>query len=309
MIKTPDKTKQYSNTIRKYLELGRATKLSTTGSTPTNNVIYYIPRHYVTNSNKQNKFRVVFDASAKFAGTSLNYHLLKGPDLPNSLVTILLRFRNGKCSLFADIGNMFHQILIKQNDRNYLRFFWRDNQNLVMDEYQMNVHIFGKNDSPCIANFSLKQCAKDQRDEFLKIITESFDKDFYMDGFLQSRECVKDLINIPTQLLQLLSNKGFRLTKWISNSQIILDQLPTAELETKNKIKYLAYENSFKKVLELLWNVKSDTLKLPSNIKRISNTKKGLLSALCSVFEPLGFVAPCLIEPKLINTGVMTKKY
>ena len=41
-------------------------------------------------------------------------------------------------------------------------------------------------------------------------------------------------------------------------------------------------------------------MKLPSNIKRISNTKRGLLSVLCSVFDPLGFVAPCLIEHKLI---------
>ena len=39
---------------------------------------------------------------------------------------------------------------------------------------------------------------------------------------------------------------------------------------------------------------------MPSNIKRISNTKRGLLSALCSVFDLLGFVVPCLIEPKLI---------
>ena len=193
---------------------------------------------------------------------------------------------------------MFHQIFVKQNDGNYLRFLWRDSQNLVIDEDQMNVHTFGKNDSPCIANFSLKQCAKDQQDEFSKVITESVDKDFYMDDFLKSGECVKDLINIATQLIQLLSNKGFRLTKWISNSQIILDRLPTADLEIKNKIKDLTYENSFKKVLGLLWNVKSDTLKLPSNIKRI--TKIDLLSALCSVFDPLGFVAPCLIEPKLI---------
>ena len=94
----------------------------------------------------------------------------------------------------------------------------------------MNVHIFGKKDSPCITNFSLKQWAKDQQDEFSKVITESVDKDLYIYDFLKSGECVKDLINIATQLLQLLSNKGFRLTKWISNSQIILDQLPTAEL-------------------------------------------------------------------------------
>ena len=126
----------------------------------------------------------------------------------------------------------------------------------------MNVHIFGKNDSPCIANFSLKQCAKDQQDEFSKVITESVNKDFYMDDFLKSSECVKDLISIATQLLRLLSNKGFRLTKWISSSRIILDQLPTVELEIKSKIKDLTYENSFKKVLELLSNVKSDVFEI-----------------------------------------------
>ena len=93
-----------------------------------------------------------------------------------------------------------------------------------------------------------------QQDEFSKVISESVDKDFYMDDFLKSGERVKDLINIATssQLLQLLSNKGLRLTKWISNGQFILDQLPTAELEIKNKIKDLTYENSFKKVLGLL---------------------------------------------------------
>ena len=87
MIKNPDKAKQYSDTNGKYLELGHATKLSTTEFTPTNNMTYYIPRHYVTNPNKQNKFRVVFDASAKFAGTSLNDYLLKVLDLLNSSVT------------------------------------------------------------------------------------------------------------------------------------------------------------------------------------------------------------------------------
>ena len=148
LIKNLDKAKQYSDTTKKYVELGCATKLSTTESTPTNNMTFYIPHHYVTNPNKQNIFRVVFDALAKFAGASLNCYLLKGSDLLNSLVTVLLRFRNGKYSISADIEKMFHQIFVKQNERNYLRFLWRDNPSLAIDEYQMNVHIFGKNDSP-----------------------------------------------------------------------------------------------------------------------------------------------------------------
>ena len=66
LIKNPDKAKQYSDTIKKYVELGHGTKLSTTESSPTNNMTYYMPHHYVTNPNKQNKLRVVFDASAKY---------------------------------------------------------------------------------------------------------------------------------------------------------------------------------------------------------------------------------------------------
>ena len=53
-----------------------------------------------------------------------------------------------------------------------------------------------------------------------------------MDNFLKSGECVKVLINIASQVLQLLLNKGFRLTKWIADSQI---------KKLKSKIKELTY--------------------------------------------------------------------
>ena len=91
------------------------------------------------------------------------------------------------------------------------------------------------------------------------------------------------------------------MTKWITNSNIFLDQLPTTEIEIKNNTQFLTYRISFQKVLGLSWNVKSDTLKLPKNIKRISDIKRGLLSALRSVFDRLGFVVPCLMKPKLIT--------
>ena len=34
--------------------------------------------------------------------------------------------------------------------------------------------------------------------------------------------------------------------------------------------------------------------------KTFLNTKRGLLSLICSIFDPLGIVSPCLIEPKLV---------
>ena len=81
----------------------------------------------------------------------------------------------------------------------------------------MNVHIFGKKDSPCITNFSLKQWAKDQQDEFSKVITESVDKDFYIYDFLKSGECVKDFINYYSYY----SYYPVKVSDWQNGSQIV----------------------------------------------------------------------------------------
>ncbi len=55
--------------------------------------VWYLPHHGVYHPRKPNKIRVVFDCSAKFDGVSLNDVLLQGPDLTNSLIGVLNRFR------------------------------------------------------------------------------------------------------------------------------------------------------------------------------------------------------------------------
>lgn len=63
----------------------------------------YIPHHGIYHPRKPTKLRVVFDCSAKHNGTSLNNHLLQGPDLINNLTGILLRFRQHPIALMCDI--------------------------------------------------------------------------------------------------------------------------------------------------------------------------------------------------------------
>lgn len=57
--------------------------------------VWYVPHHVVYHPRKK-KLRAVFDCAATFGGASLNTELLRGPDLTNILLGVLLcvlRFR------------------------------------------------------------------------------------------------------------------------------------------------------------------------------------------------------------------------
>ena len=69
---------------------------------------YGIYHHPVFNKNKPEKFRMVFDAAAEHNGNSLNKALLAGPDLLNSLAGVILRFRNYRVAISADIEATYH---------------------------------------------------------------------------------------------------------------------------------------------------------------------------------------------------------
>ena len=88
-----------------YIQKGQASKvqddLTATEKT------WYLPHHPVENSNKPDKIRVVFDcADYLLQGPDLVNDLLQGPDLVNDLVGVLMRFRQDKIALAADIEQM-----------------------------------------------------------------------------------------------------------------------------------------------------------------------------------------------------------
>ena len=94
---------------------------------------------------KPEKIRVVFDCSAKFAGTSLNDQLLQGPDLTNSLVGVLTRFRQEPVAFMGDVEAMFYPVVVPVEQRDFLSFLWWPNGDLnaQLVEYRMTVHPFG----------------------------------------------------------------------------------------------------------------------------------------------------------------------
>ena len=146
--KNPDFAKLYYDQIEKYIKLGHARQLTKEEAKCNSAITNYIPHHGVLNINILGRVRVVFDASAKFHNTSLNDNLLPGAHFLNNLISVQLRFKEGRFAVIADIEKMFHQVRVRLKDTDALRFLWRANPQDDIKDYVMLVHIFGEVYSP-----------------------------------------------------------------------------------------------------------------------------------------------------------------
>ena len=157
-----------------YIEKGYARKLTPQEGTENGPKCWYLPHHPVTNPHKLGKIRIVFDAAVDFEGTSLHKNLLQGPVMTNSLIGMLLRFRQGSIGIAADVEAMFHQVRVHEKDQDALRFlWWTDSLADSPDVYVMKVHIFGASSSPCVANAALRQTATDNIEDFNNEVVEA----------------------------------------------------------------------------------------------------------------------------------------
>ena len=143
--------------INSYITSGQAKLLSPEEKNNTSFIANYIPHHGVLNINKPDRVRVVFDASAKINKTCLSDNLLRVIDLLNNLVSVITKFRNGKYGIIGDIEKMFHQVFIDPKDVDSLKFLWRDNPENPILDCQLNVHLFGKVDSPLYCQLGVKK--------------------------------------------------------------------------------------------------------------------------------------------------------
>ena len=85
--------------------------------------VHYLPHHGVVRQDKTtSKLRIVYDASAKTKGPSLNDCLYTGPSFGQSIFDILLRFRFHRVALVGDIEKAFLMVSVQEKDRDSLRF-------------------------------------------------------------------------------------------------------------------------------------------------------------------------------------------
>jgi len=128
----------------------------------------------------------------------------------------------------ADIESMFYQVRVPEPQHDYIRFvWWPDGDiNADLEDYQMQVHLFGAVSSPSCANFALRKTANDNEAEFRAVIASTLKRNFYVDDLLKSVEAVNEAVSMITAVQRLCNKGGFRLTKFVSNSRKVLETIP-----------------------------------------------------------------------------------
>ena len=101
---------------------------------------------------------------------------------------------------------------------------------------------------------------------------------------------------MPTKAKQLLSNGGFNLTKFFSNNHDILKSLSSTNTVKSTDINLGLDEMPMEKVLGVLWQPEKYTLKIKAVEKKLSTTKREVLSFMSTIFDPLGFVTPAVFK-------------
>ena len=262
----------------------------------------YIPHHGVMQGPK---LRVVYDASSKCRGVSLNDRLLQGPNQTNLLLGILLRFRLEPIALACDVQKMFYQFIVKPNDRDLLRFLWWEdsdfNKNIV--DLRMRAHIFGAASSPGVATYCLRKIASDHGSKHSPAASEFVSRDFYVDDGLTSLPTPSKACALFKETQHLLKEGGLRLHKVISNSAEVMEGVP---LEDRAPID----ESNLHKMLGILWNVITDDFCFRLDFVQAEGmNRKGLLSSVHKFYDPHGCISPLVHQGKLILQQTCRENY
>ena len=198
---------------------------------------------------------------------------------------------------------MFNQVGVNPEDRNLLRFLWWKQGDLPTDpdEYRMTTHLFGATSSPACAMFALQETANNYEDMFGKTAAEFVRRDFYVDDGLTSAPDIGSAVDLAKTTVNLCAKGGFNLHKFASNEPDVLKQLPTqSRAKDLQEVEVMTEGPVLEHALGIKWNLKDDTLGFSIEMPERPSTRRGIVSLVSSLYDPLGLVSPFTLEGKKI---------
>ena len=294
LIKDENYRKGYTEFMTRLIKMGYARKVP---KSKIKERAWYAPHHGVIHPVKK-KIRPVFNCSSEKDGISLNKRLIQGPDPANSLIGVLLRFRKGKIAFTADIETMYYQVRIPEEHFKFLRFFWWEDEELSgePDEFEMCVHPFGAISSKGCVIFALHRTAFDNQEKYGKEALETLLQNFYIDDLLKSLDQEDEVIKLISNVNGMCEAGGFNLTKYICANTNVMNSIPPEKRASVLETQDIDNESSSESALGVQWRVNEDVLGFRVDFNHDDGTRRGCLSTIHRIKDPLGLAAPFLLK-------------
>ncbi|XP_057299421.1 uncharacterized protein LOC130630039 [Hydractinia symbiolongicarpus] len=257
---------------------------------------HYLPHRPVVRVDKTTtKVRIVFDASARTYGSSLNECLHPGPTLTEPLLGVLLRFRAERIAFIADIEKAFLKIELDSEFREFVRFIYFEDIDSVTPSNIMDAQLcsyricrlaFGLTSSPFLLSSTLIIHAHSY-DNSDPDFASSFLKSLHVDDLTSGADNDSQAYKFFNTCKSRLAEASFHLRKFESNSESL-------EFMVNNR----PSSNHVTKVLGLTWHKDTDIINLSmeellSSVSSIP-TKRELSRYTASIYDTVGINNPVI---------------
>ena len=121
---------------------------------------------------------------------------------------------------------------------------------------------------------------------------------------LKSLDNEKEAIKLVNNVKAMCASGGFKLTKFLSNNKQVLQSIDEADRRQGVKDKDLMGDLPAEQALGMLWDTVTDKLGFRVIFKQKSRRMRGLPSVISSVYNPMGFATPFLLQGKLLMQQV-----
>lgn len=276
--------------LRDYRDAGIITVVEKPGSGAFYNPIVPVWRHKSLTS----PLRICLDGSQRTSsGVSGNDIQLAGPSLQPMLVGQLLKFRQHKIAIIADLAQMYLNISIRPEDRKYQRTIVNMPGKPVQEIEYTRVP-FGAKYALFLAQAVIKKLAVDEKEKF-PLACEILENCCYIDDVIFSIDNDEKAVEALNQLTKVTQSACFEMHKVASNVPKILNSIPE-----ENQLSHLD-SSTITKVLGISWDREVDEVFIKVTIHPLSKiTKRVITSIVAQIYDPLGLISPVLLPAKLI---------
>ena len=190
-----------------------------------------------------------------------------------------------------------------------LRFHWLKDIN--MDEIQtlrFTRALFGLTSSPFLLGGVIQQHLESWHPKHPAVVDE-VDKSLYVDDLVSGATITEKASQLKDKATEIFQDATFDLHKWQSNDKEL--ETPSSskqedETYAKEQLGIPTKENG--KLLCLDWNKDKDTISISFRSEKAESSKRGILSKIARVYDPLGLVSLRTLAGKLLYREACDRK-